>query len=384
MKKSIITLLICFPLFSIAQSNWEIANTGIDSDFFCYDISAANGKVFSAGSKPFNNYRASVLYVSNDGALSWQEVSMNGKPPNIGLTDISYTGKRLIGTFGIDHPTGPMISDDDGKTWRLPLSGIDTINERVYSTIAVSPSNILALGHFTATGTKILYSSSDTGNTWTKKTVYTPLGILYNINVVEGKLFGYCYDNNYGYKVYMSDDMGANWKLLPYNFGGSERPDLIRGDGKNLHMFTNYTHTSMKIFTSHDSGQTWQLQPYSIKDNLSFSSVERVAHDNGVYYAALQIQYTSKMFVSRDKLSIPEPDYKMLNVFPNPASDQLNLRIQNAALNYAAEIFSMQGQYMGSFPVQDQSVDISALHEGIYLLKVFDGTNYYHCRFIKK
>jgi photosystem II stability/assembly factor-like uncharacterized protein len=371
MKISIFTLLICFPLFSMAQTNWEISGKGLAPSFYCYDIAAASGKVFACGTKSEGSSDdLPALFTSDDQGNSWQEVTMSGIPDVPGMIDISYTGKRLIASFGKYRKYGPMLSDDNGKTWRLPASGIDTINEWVYNTAVAGPSHIVALGRFIPTGSYILYNSTDTGNTWSKKTIFPPYGNLIDIKMIGDKLFAIT--DNIGTRIFTSHDLGATWKSIGGSFTSLNfMPDMISGDGRNLHVIGERG-IYMEIYTSNDSGQTWQEHPWSVKDNLEVHSLFKAAHDNGVYYAVMYHKYAYKMFVSRDKLSVPGPDHKMLTVFPNPASKTFDVLLNTASAgSFTLLMYDINGKkVMEMLQLSKGTVHVncSELVPGIYQL----------------
>jgi hypothetical protein len=62
-----------------------------------------------------------------------------------------------------------------------------------------------------------------------------------------------------------------------------------------------------------------------------------------------------------------------LQVYPNPAHDAVNIRISNK--NTAASIYNLQGELVKTLYLQEgtNSIPVSDLKSGLYLLNVTDG-----------
>ena len=68
-----------------------------------------------------------------------------------------------------------------------------------------------------------------------------------------------------------------------------------------------------------------------------------------------------------------------INIFPNPVSQILNISCKN--FSYAG-LFSMDGRNV--LRIQNSTVDVSALHDGIYFLKIISGSKIFTSKIIKQ
>ena len=77
---------------------------------------------------------------------------------------------------------------------------------------------------------------------------------------------------------------------------------------------------------------------------------------------------------------IDENEINIIKVFPNPVENTLFI-IGNSQY-YDIEIFNLLGQKVNS-KLRSNSVDMSSLEDGIYLLKINDNGNVYSKKIIK-
>lgn len=391
MKRTLLALCICFALPGLAQVDWKISSTGILPEFLCYGMTARNNKVFAAGSKEVNRnadnpVRVPALFVSDDYGGNWQQVYLPVGVNQYGiLGEICYTGKRLIGIFGKQYAVGPMRSDDGGKTWVPSHTGIDTSQVVVASIRCFNEKELVAaaIDKTTTSFFPVYYTSSDSGTTWQQVNAVTPPPYFtITLNMTDGKIFSAC-DKDY---IYVSEDTCKNWQYygnaLPFISGDRLAPDLIVSNGPNMLVFGEL-YSSMNAFSSVDDGQTWQPADF----NFIRGSYRKTIYDNGIYYAAVS-RYENNTFgtnilVSRDVLAVKQAPQVKLSIYPNPAASLLHITGgSNRLIN--AEIYTLQGQLIHSVAPEQQHIDISGLAQGIYLLKAFDGSQYYTSRFIKQ
>ena len=79
----------------------------------------------------------------------------------------------------------------------------------------------------------------------------------------------------------------------------------------------------------------------------------------------------------------PEPTANVMSLYPNPTSGSVQLTIDGAQINqdYNLEVYNMQGRRvyatLRSAQPEIEEIDLSSLSEGVYFVKVFDGTAVY-------
>ena len=106
------------------------------------------------------------IFVSADGAVSWNTVGPNGRWRDIhykpGNTNILYAAKQTVGTSNVYR------SLDGGATWQVSNNGVSANGKR-RPLIAVTPDNpevVYALFSDASWGFHGLYKSSNGGDTW--------------------------------------------------------------------------------------------------------------------------------------------------------------------------------------------------------------------------
>lgn len=92
--------------------------------------------------------------------------------------------------------------------------------------------------------------------------------------------------------------------------------------------------------------------------------------DYGVYFTNANLSVTDSE--TADKL----------NIYPNPATDVLNISGISSATDY--EIYSASGQKVGNGKVSDYKIDLRHLIKGVYFIQLKDKENITKLKFIKK
>ena len=67
------------------------------------------------------------------------------------------------------------------------------------------------------------------------------------------------------------------------------------------------------------------------------------------------------------------------SLYPNPVKDHLTLRFDDGSEPESVELYDLAGRLVGTKPNGMESIDMSAMPSGMYLLRVTmkDGTNYH-------
>jgi hypothetical protein len=86
-------------------------------------------------------------------------------------------------------------------------------------------------------------------------------------------------------------------------------------------------------------------------------------------------------------LSNPEFQKQQLTIYPNPASEQVNLSFKTILDNVNVKIISILGQTVyekSNLSVDNLSLNVSDLNKGIYIVQVSDGVSVSNSKFIKQ
>ncbi|MEZ4829949.1 MAG: T9SS type A sorting domain-containing protein [Bacteroidia bacterium] len=120
-----------------------------------------------------------------------------------------------------------------------------------------------------------------------------------------------------------------------------------------------------------DTTYTYHFMSDSSKEEIAICTTDKGA------LQVVRVQY--KYVKPAPSTGIKTADLKIpsLSVFPNPASDALNIRAEaQAGAVFSLKIFSIVGQEVWhkipeeSSGILDEAVDISGLKNGLYLLRV--------------
>tara|TARA_B100001939_G_C16577326_1_gene461187 strand:- start:289 stop:582 length:294 start_codon:yes stop_codon:yes gene_type:complete len=89
-----------------------------------------------------------------------------------------------------------------------------------------------------------------------------------------------------------------------------------------------------------------------------------------------------------DPLSVDEYNFIQLDVYPNPAIDIVNIKLNTVNEDADLEIYNMLGKVVMKksydFNAESLSIDISEFATGVYILKVSSSESTSYKRFIKK
>ncbi|GGG38044.1 M4 family metallopeptidase [Hymenobacter glacieicola] len=75
---------------------------------------------------------------------------------------------------------------------------------------------------------------------------------------------------------------------------------------------------------------------------------------------------------------------KAVTLFPNPASDELNIALASKAPVLSATVTDLRGARAANARFENGKLNVSGLSKGIYLLTVSDGQKTFHERFVKE
>lgn len=102
-------------------------------------------------------------------------------------------------------------------------------------------------------------------------------------------------------------------------------------------------------------------------------SGDTISYPTEIQYIQIPVGYTAGM----DNYTT-----EIIEIYPNPVDNILNLNFQGQYL-MNAEIFSMDGQMINTYNINENQIDVSELASGQYVVKIVDNTKTYHSKFIK-
>ncbi|TAL68099.1 MAG: T9SS type A sorting domain-containing protein [Bacteroidetes bacterium] len=240
MKKIVLFLLIVFS--RIAYSQWEPCNNGFYGGSI--EIMVADGNYVFAWL-----FDAGIYYSSNSGS-NWTKMntSFSYSDKWTGCSeDVMYlNGNKLF--VGVDKII--YLTTDYGNTWVEKESGI--ISQPIYA--------LAGYGNYIFVGTrKGLFVSSDNGDNWQEKDSGITNKYCEYITVSGNNIYTATSD-----AIYLSTDNGDNWIKQSKNISNS---GCIAADSNNVYLSSYYN----GIFISNDYGKTWVQHNSGLTKNCFIS-----------------------------------------------------------------------------------------------------------------
>ena len=156
---------------------------------------------------------------------------------------------------------------------------------------------------------------------------------------------------------YISTTKSSDWSL--YNLA-RENGAIIIGVGNRRIPLLGQKKTSGSNFN-----EVGNLRCYSINDTLKFKNYDK-ACDYRELYSTSNIQPINQAVA-------------LLNSYPNPANSTLNINDDGITNIKEAQIIDLTGRII-TLPIQHNSIDISGLAKGLFMLRIGSSTT----RFVKE
>ena len=141
---------------------------------------------------------------------------------------------------------------------------------------------------------------------------------------------------------------------------------------------------SLYVRNANETQEIYQLSSIS---KLSFSASDLIVHktDNStVTHAISEIRYMS--FSDYVDIFMPREQEDVLTVYPNPASNLLNINLPSDKLGGELHVLSLDGKTLMSHKLVDSqtAIDLNALPQGIYFCRYIFGTHSETVKIIKQ
>jgi photosystem II stability/assembly factor-like uncharacterized protein len=395
MKKVLIIITIVL-LANVTKAQWSQVNNGLQNlSLGVRSISGHNGKMYTGTLSGFKLYR------SSDYGNNWSEIStpvISGIP----VSTHSY-GNRFF--FGLNVSWDDLYyTDDDGATWQVAQGGPQSSVVRGFFTLS---TNI-----FCYTSNLGIYRSTDGGTNWAQINNGLTILNVVKIEAIGSRLFActinggvYLSDDNgdtwvqsnsgissshlAGYQLfrlgsdlyyidqstgrYKSTDQGNSWNSItqPSFWGIKPRVVYRNAQSDNIYMknaFGVYGEID-SLFVSYNEGVNWT----NITGNLpqAFNEAELTEYNGYVFYAFDILVAGEGVYRRGDFNSLSEKEEYAIEIYPNPASDRINLTSEQPLESASLIDISGRTVFVRSLNFDKScSLDVAELPKGYYVIKL--------------
>lgn len=338
------------------------------------------------------------VFTSPDDGLTWEHSgNLDESLVDIAITDddVIYTGFKNL-----------YLSDDNGQSWSLTSSGINMI------TMLITVDNVIYRGE-----TEFIYRSYDGGYLW--ELVYQTDNSHKFTDLIERDSEIYAGSIDFGGELsglYKSDYNGSNWSLYALEETALEdltvdnsnriltasngsilySPGVFRSDSFGMNFENIYSENEVNAVSvdqlggiyiglesdlsidwgvkySSDDGYTWEDLSSGLIECSYFNQI--FVSSNNYIYAITQIPF--KLYRSINPIvSIEESEItKVLDfeVYPNPGTNQIRLRIASQYKHSTFEMFDINGKLIISKRISGKCGEINTGHlsSGIYIYRLY-------------
>ncbi len=203
-----------------------------------------------------------------------------------------------------------------------------------------------------------------------------------SMNVTGIPLSGYKNDSTYTMTLTISNAMKpkAGFDLTV------NRGTLTAGVGMVLNGVKELTHTSPLSINAGNAIWTFEWKAPSIGDSSVLFFVAANAVDNNTHPSNDEFDTNNFLFESA-ATSIDDITETTIQIYPNPASEQLIITDQSPILNNSIRLYSWKGTEcplsIQSFNTYKSGIDISNLVKGTYIIRIKKNNSFYYHHFLK-
>jgi photosystem II stability/assembly factor-like uncharacterized protein len=353
-----------------------------------------------------NSYNILPLnYVTtNESLFPFTDPNLNGRTYNF-LSGFSGSNLQISNNHGTDYTNIPIdfqfmfavasqvanqkniwasfsqgdVNGSDGSVvYEIDFSDVNNISQvliqlpefGIVSSIYINPndsnSKIIALD-------SKIYKTIDNGITWIESSTG-----LESLNTIYDRIFKIVnnpLDNNQftlatTRGIFTSYDSGNNWQLINNALIENVKHSQLNN---GVIVATSYSrdYSIFSLQYSSNMGQSWSEVSIDNLFNPLVSSADFVYTSDAIEtYLATADLGLIKYTIEYSSLDIPELEKSsnLISLFPSPAQDILNIQTQEVIKDIS--VYSVLGKKVAVSIISKNSVDVSNLAQGIYLVKI--------------
>jgi photosystem II stability/assembly factor-like uncharacterized protein len=329
-------------------NTWEFL--GLDDQLLYHILITDNGYIFVSGAS--SGFYRGNMFRSKDSGRTWEWLGNLFGTSTYGVSSI-YQNKRghiFASTYGVG---GYFYSTDYGDTWNYKSTGGGS------NCFSANSEDHIFTGYYAG----IVFRSTDDGDTWEQMTEYfSGDNCFWDITNIAFDPKG---GNGYSFCLKTTDN-GRTW------IQDSETPpdySFCFDSLGNYFRFRRETNAVYQVYRSTNKGLDW----VNISSGIEHNNYNILSVSPGGYYF-LGAEYGGLYRSKQKYVSVEENQQKTETiVYPNPTNNLLYLKLEGESQIF---IYNLLGQLeLNIMESDNQYVDVSALDEGMYIIKIKSGLN---------
>ena len=292
---------------------------------------------------------------------------------------IMYAGSRVLhkSIDAASNWTIPSITNVDGNNVILNIAISPIDSEVVYLSTSPDPTG-------GSSGAKI-FKTEDGGLNFTQITNGLPDRICKdlefdpsNANVLYATFSGFGSDH-----VYKTTDAGDNWFSIDNGLPDVPTNTILIDP---LNPDDIYVGNDLGVYYSENGGVSWEpfseelpeaVMIYDLNNSPSNRKIRIATHGHGIY----QRNYVNDI-LAVDELATANANIRL---YPNPASEKVTISIsENSSPITSIQLYDINGKFIRDIDSNQRIINVSALSNGIYFVKLTSTTSSITKRLLKR